>query len=191
MRNCDDVDPCSARAVFSLHKNYRTFILSLITAVLLSACNAFVQDETPPVWEDPQGAAQDVAAIAAGTSGPGAAVFNAKCAVCHQMSGKGIPNVYPSLVGSSFATGDPAIPIRIVLHGFSGPIERDGQKFNGIMQPWKNDLSDQEIADVLTFIRSSWGNTAAAVTAAQVTEQRELTKTKAGAYTEAELAPTP
>lgn len=191
MRNSDDVVPCSARTVFSLHRNYRTFVFSLATAVLLSACNAFVHDESPPEWEDPPGTAKDVAAIAEGTSGPGAAVFNAKCAVCHQMSGEGIPNVFPSLVGSEFATGDPVIPIRIVLHGFAGPIERNGQKINGIMQPWKNDLSDQEIADVLSFIRSSWGNSATAVTAEQVKEQRELTKAKSGAYTEAELRPTP
>jgi len=55
------------------------------------------------------------------------------------------------------------------------------------MQPWKNDLTDQEIADVLTYVRSSWGNAAAAVTAEQVKEQRTATKGKSGAYTEEQL----
>ncbi len=162
-------------------------VIILAAAMALSACNAFVHDETPPEWTDPAGASQDVGAIAAGSGGPGAAVFNGKCAVCHQMTGKGIPNVYPPLAGSAIATGDPVLPIRIVLHGFNGPIERGGAKFNGVMQPWQNDLTDQEIADVLTFVRSSWGNTAAAVTAEQVKEQRAATKRKVGAYTEQEL----
>jgi mono/diheme cytochrome c family protein len=160
---------------------------ALTAAVFMAGCNAFVHDGSPPEWTDPAGTQQDVSAIAAGSGGPGAAVFNGKCAVCHQMTGKGIPNVYPSLVGSPIATGDPVLPIRIVLHGFSGPIERDGGKYNAVMQPWRNDLTDQQIADVLTFVRSSWGNTAAAVTADQVKEQRSATKNKVGAYTEQEL----
>jgi mono/diheme cytochrome c family protein len=166
---------------------YRAVLFSLTAAVLFAGCNAFVHDDTPPEWTDPAGAKQDVGAIAAGSGGPGASVFNGKCAVCHQMTGKGIPNVYPPLAGSALATGDAVLPIRIVLHGFNGPIERGDGKYNGVMQPWQNDLTDQEIADVLTFIRSSWGNTAAAVTAEQVKEQRAATKGKVGAYTEAEL----
>lgn len=187
MSNCDDVPARSQRTILGLYKKYRNSALVLTAALMLAGCNAFVSDETPPEWTDPEGAKDGVAAIAAGSGGPGASVFNAKCAVCHQMTGQGIPNVYPSLVGSELATGDPALSIRIVLHGFNGPIERKGAKFNGVMQPWKNDLSDQEIADVLSYVRSSWGNAAAAVTAEQVKEQREKTKGKVGAYTEAEL----
>jgi len=167
----------------------RTVILLLLPAVLLGGCYAFVRDETPPEWSDPAGDAEAVGAIAAGTGGPGAAVFNAKCAVCHQMGGTGIPGVYPSLAGSALATGDERLAIRIVLHGFQGPIERNGSKYNGVMQPWRNDLSDQQIADVLTYVRSSWGNTAAAVTPEAVKAEREATKTRTRAYTEAELVP--
>ena len=103
------------------------------------------------------------------------------------MTGKGIPGVYPSLAGSDIVNGDPRLPVRIVLHGFQGPIERGGTKFNGVMQPWKNDLSDQEIADVINFIRTNFGNTAAEITAETVAKEREATKSKAGAWTEAEL----
>jgi len=187
MSNCDDAHPRSLISVFGLRKYSRSLFLGLTAAALLSGCYAFVDDETPPEWKDPAGAQQDVAALAAGSGGPGAAVFNAKCAVCHQMTGKGIPNVYPPLAGSQLVADDPALSIRIVLHGFNGPIERNGAKYNGVMQPWQNDLSDQEIADVLTFVRSSWGNAASAVTAEQVKEQREKTKGKVGAYTEEEL----
>jgi mono/diheme cytochrome c family protein len=105
------------------------------------------------------------------------------------MGGTGIPGVYPSLAGSALATGDERLAIRIVLHGFQGPIERNGTKYNGVMQPWRNDLSDQQIADVLTYVRSSWGNTAAAVTPEAVKAEREATKTRTRAYTEAELVP--
>ncbi|MBE0643974.1 MAG: cytochrome c [Bacteroidetes bacterium] len=187
MNNCDDLSSCSPRSILGLHKTYRSTLLVLTAVFLFSGCNAFVHDGTPPEWTDPAGTQQDVATIAAGSGGPGAAVFNGKCAVCHQMTGKGIPNVYPPLAGSAIATGDPVLPIRIVLHGFNGPIERGGNKFNGVMQPWQNDLTDQQIADVLTFVRSSWGNAAEAVTADQVKEQRTATKGKIGAYTEEEL----
>ena len=187
MSNCDDASSCARRPKLGLVKNYKPLLYSLTAALLLTGCYAFVNDETPPEWTDPEGTAQDAGAVAAGSGGPGAAVFNSKCAVCHQMTGKGIPSVYPPLAGSQLANGDPALSIRIVLHGFNGPIERDGAKYNGVMQPWQNDLSDQEIADVLTFVRSSWGNAAEAVTAEQVKEQREKTRGKVGAYTEEEL----
>ncbi|MCB2206080.1 cytochrome c [bacterium] len=154
--------------------------------IFLHGCYAFVDDETPPEWEDESSSAQDVSAIAQ-SGGPGASVFNAKCAVCHQMNGKGIPGVYPPLSGSQIATGDPRLPVRIVLHGFHGPIEREGKKYNGVMQPWQNDLSDQEIADVLTFVRSNFGNSAPEITPEVVKEQREATKSKSGAWSEEEL----
>jgi mono/diheme cytochrome c family protein len=158
-------------------------------AVIAVGCNAFVHDEDPPEWTpDPKDvAAQQAGQAAAGAGGPGASVFNAKCAVCHQMTGKGIPGVYPPLAGSAFATGDPEIPVRIVLHGFNGSIVRNGSSFNGVMQPWQNDLTDQQIADVLSYVRSSWGNSAPAVEAATVRKIRDLTKTRSGAFTEPEL----
>ena len=187
MHTCDDGVSRPVSTLLRLFKNYRSALLPVLSAVLLAGCYAFVDDDAPPEWDDPAGAEQDVGAIAAGTGGPGAGVFNAKCAVCHQMDGAGIPGVYPTLVGSELATGDPELPIKIVLHGFQGPIERNGTQYNGVMQPWKNDLSDQEIADVLTFVRTSWGNSAAEVSAEAVAEVREATKSRAGAYTEEEL----
>ena len=175
--------------ILGLSKKYSAIVLAF-SLTLLGGCYAFVNDDAPPEWEpDPADVAQQLDAAAAGSGGPGATVFNARCAVCHQMSGEGIPGVYPSLKGSAFATGEPSVPIRIVLHGFQGPIERKGKKYNGVMQPWQSDLSDQQIADVLTFVRSSWGNSAAAVTPDDVAKLREATKGKIGAYSEAQLVP--
>jgi mono/diheme cytochrome c family protein len=74
-----------------------------------------------------------------------------------------------------------------VLHGFRGPIERQGVAYNNAMASWKS-LSDQEIADVLTYVRSSaLGNSGAAVTADEVKAVREATASRAVPYTEAEL----
>lgn len=186
MSTCDDVSSRSNRTLFRLLKNYRASLLSLLSILLLAGCYAFVDDKTPPEWDGAADAQQNAADVAA-AGGPGAAVFNAKCAVCHQTNGKGIPGVYPPLSGSAIATGDPHRPIKIVLHGFHGPIERDGKKYNGVMQPWKDVLSNQEIADVLTFVRSSWGNSAPEVSPETVKEVREATKSKSGAFTEDEL----
>lgn len=164
----------------------RFSIVAILPSLILTGCYWFVGDDVPPEWEG-DGAAAQQGALPTTAGGPGAAVYNAKCAVCHQMNGQGIPGVYPTLAGSAYATGDPVKPIMIVLHGFQGPIVRNGRNYNGVMQPWQNELTDQQIADVLTYIRSSWGNSAAAVDAAAVTAVREKTKGKIGAYTEAEL----
>ena len=186
---------------FSLHSNKfsanrpprllqrsRFILPALLPAVIFVGCYAFVHDNTSPEFTpDPRDAKENVAGSGGNAGGPGAVVFSARCAVCHQMNGKGIPGVYPNLAGSKFATGTPEIPIRIVLHGFNGAIVRNGITYNGVMQPWQNDLSDQQIADVLTFVRSSWGNSAPAVDPALVKKIRESTKSKVGAMTEADM----
>lgn len=164
----------------------RTVLASLFPAILLAGCYAFVHDEAPPEFDDPAKAGQN-ANLPGGEGGPGAGIYNAKCAVCHQMTGKGIPGVYPSLAGSAMATGSPEFPIRIVLHGFQGPLTRGSASFNGVMPPWQNDLNDQQIADVLTFVRSSWGNKAPAVEASMVKKERDATKDRMTGYTETEL----
>ena len=172
----------------SLLRSYSApWLITAMAVLFLHGCYYFVSDDTPPEWDGPATAAEQAGATAAGAGGPGATVYNTKCASCHQSNGKGLPGVYPPLGGSSFATGDPAIPIRIVLHGFHGPIERNGKQFNGVMQPWGNELSDQQIADVLTHVRTSFGNNASAIEPAMVTKIREATAGKSGAYTEDEL----
>lgn len=120
-------------------------------------------------------------------NGPGAKVFSSNCASCHQPNGKGVPGVYPSLVGSAFVQGDPNISVRIVLNGFKGEIERNGTKFNGVMTPFKDALSDEEIAEVLTFVRASWGNSAEAIDAATVADIRAKIAGHAGQFIESEL----
>ena len=87
----------------------------------------------------------------------GKQVFMQTCFVCHQPNGEGIPNQIPPLAKSDFLMADAERSIRIVLQGRSGEVEVNGKKFNGTMVPLNN-LTDEEIANVLTYVRNSFGN---------------------------------
>jgi cbb3-type cytochrome c oxidase subunit III len=108
------------------------------------------------------------AAATAGSAPDGKAIFSAKCSACHQVSGLG-DGPYPPLAGNSFVTADDtAVLITTVLNGRSGPITVNGRSFSGAMPAWRGQLSNTEIAAVLTYVRSAWTNRAAAVTEDQV-----------------------
>jgi mono/diheme cytochrome c family protein len=99
-------------------------------------------------------------------------VYAAVCQTCHQGSGIGVPGQYPPLVGSEWVLEDAETPVRIVLYGLEGPITVKGNSYNNKMPQFHDKLSDDEIAAVVTHIRSSWGNAAAAVTAEEVAKIR-------------------
>jgi mono/diheme cytochrome c family protein len=162
----------------------------LLSFLLIAGCNIkgfFVHLEDDPIFIDPNAKVDAGQGTATSTGGPGAADFGKICATCHQGNGKGIPGTYPPLAGSEFANGESTRPIRIVLHGFKGKIVREGKEYNGLMAPWKDQLSDQQIADVLTYVRSSWGNKGAAVTADEVKAVREKTASRTKGWEESEL----
>lgn len=102
----------------------------------------------------------------------GKRVFN-NCIACHAANGLGVPGQYPPLVGSEWVLGDEKVLVRILLHGMQGPVVVLGETYNGQMPAWQQ-LSDAEIAGVLSYIRGSWGNTAAPVTAELVGEIRKI-----------------
>lgn len=102
---------------------------------------------------------------------PGQAAFETTCAVCHQASGSGLPGTFPPLAGSEWVKGSPERPIAVVLRGLQGPLKVGGMTYSGSMPP--QPLEDQEIAEILTYVRSSWGNAAGPVTAAQVAAVRK------------------
>lgn len=101
---------------------------------------------------------------------PGQVLFKAKCVACHGANGEGVA-IFPPLAGSEWVNGPAENLIRIQLHGLAGPIEVKGKLYNGMM-PNNAAMSDQEIADVLTYVRSSMGNKADAITADMVLEHR-------------------
>lgn len=94
----------------------------------------------------------------------GKTLYVAQCAACHQVTGLGVPGVFPPLDNSEWVQGEPRILANILLHGVSGEIEIAGQKYQGLM-PAFSQLSDAELARVATYIRSAWSNKADAVAA--------------------------
>src|SRR6266513_3373709 len=104
----------------------------------------------------------------------GKKIFAANCQTCHLANGLGVAGQYPPLAGSEFTTGGSRRPAMIVMKGLQGPVTVKGQKFGAaVMQPWDKTLTDQKIADVLTYERSEWGNSASQVTAEQVAALRK------------------
>jgi nitrite reductase (NO-forming) len=102
----------------------------------------------------------------------GKRVYLQNCAMCHQADGKGLPNVFPPLAQSDYLMADKTRSVGVVLHGLSGPITVNGQRYDGVMPPQVT-LNDEQIAHVLTFIRNTWGNTGDAVTIEEVKAIRE------------------
>ncbi|QEC80603.1 cytochrome c [Mucilaginibacter ginsenosidivorax] len=97
----------------------------------------------------------------------GAPIFAENCAACHQADGMGIPSMNPPLAKTTFVLGDKVKLIKIILNGFSDDVDINGQRYSNTMAA-HDFLKDQEIADLLTYIRNSFGNKASAVSAAQV-----------------------
>lgn len=98
----------------------------------------------------------------------GKAIYLTRCLACHQVDGGGVPHLNAPLDGASAViAADKAKLIRIVLKGYSDRVEIDGEYYSNNMAAHA-DLKDQQVADVLTYIRNSWSNKASAVTAAEV-----------------------
>jgi len=120
----------------------------------------------------------------------GLAVYNRVCASCHQNDGNGSASQNaPPLAGSEWVLEkDPSRIIRIVLHGLSGPIIVKSKEWGaGQMLAWKDVLTDEDIAMVLTYVRNSWGNKAPIVKADLVKKVRQETADHSGYMTVPDL----
>lgn len=115
-----------------------------------------------------------------------AELYAAACAGCHRNKGEGRFPVFPPLAGSPWVNGDPGRLVAVTLHGLSGPVEVNGVGYSGLM-PGFSHLDDREIAKVLSHVRSSWGNDAAPLTAAEVAATRAQTSRRRSPWTMAEL----
>ena len=102
---------------------------------------------------------------------PGKSVYMKNCLTCHQADGSGVPNMHPPLGPGSWIGKDPRELVAIMMKGLSGQIEVDGQVYKNHM-PSHAKLTDEEIADVLTYVRSSFGNNFGPVTAGLVEKVR-------------------
>lgn len=146
----------------------RTGALAAASFLVLAACGGG-GDATPASTDTAAGAA---ATANAAPADKGAATYAQICQSCHQATGLGIDGSFPPLKGSPWLLGNPDVPISIVIAGLQGEIQVEGKTYNGAMQPWGM-LSDDDIANVLTYARSQWGNSAGPVTAAQVKAIRD------------------
>jgi nitrite reductase (NO-forming) len=154
-------------------------ILPLAIAVALTGCQPSEKETgASPSPAETIAAASPAATTPAATGGAttqavsGEKVYTANCASCHQAMGQGLPGTFPPLAGAEIPNGDPARHINVVLNGLNGEVTVKGQKYNGAMPPWKQ-LSDDDLAAVITYERTSWGNSGGPVTADDIKKARK------------------
>ena len=116
----------------------------------------------------------------------GAAVYARPCIACHQPTGMGLPPVFPPIANAPIVVGNPELPIKFILQGLMGPITVGGTTYNSMMPPVAG-VSDGDIADVLTYVRQSFGNQGNPVSADQVKAVRAATAGRTAMWTTAEL----
>jgi mono/diheme cytochrome c family protein len=120
--------------------------------------------------------AQSSNKLVAASAARGKTVYLQRCMVCHQADGGGVPKLNAPLDGSSAVNGsDVSKLIKYIVKGFADRVEIDGELYSNAM-PAAADLTDQQIADVLTFIRSNWSNKVGPVTTLQVKQTRSKLK---------------
>jgi len=118
----------------------------------------------------------------------GQAVYGRTCAACHKPTGEGLPPIFPPLVSSEWLTKDSSsLAIRIVIHGVEGPMRFEGKKFNNKCMP--TSLSDEEVAQVVTFAAAAFNGGSEAVSGLQVKAVRDANKERKGPWTAYELDP--
>jgi mono/diheme cytochrome c family protein len=105
----------------------------------------------------------------------GEVVYQKFCMTCHMADGSGVPNMNPPLIKTKWTLGSKNVLIHQVLKGSNGKVEIDGETFRNTMPPLAT-LTDQQIADVLTYVRNNFGNKASMVTVAEVKAIRAKTK---------------
>lgn len=140
--------------------------MNLLTTLLLSlsVSVAIAQTKKPAAKAMAKPAAVAIKA-------PGQLVYEQNCLTCHQANGSGVPNLNPPLRETDWVLGDKNRLINVLLKGLQGQ-EIEGDMYDNAM-PAHNFLTDQQIADVLTYIRSNFGNKAASITADEVKAVRE------------------
>lgn len=107
----------------------------------------------------------------------GETIYDTYCAACHQGDGQGAPPRYPPLAGSAWVTGDEQRLIAVIVNGLDGPIEVKGEPYNSSM-PKHDFLSDEEVAEVATYVRQNFGNRASPIRVEEVEAVRARIETR-------------
>ena len=110
----------------------------------------------------------------------GEALFAGTCSTCHQAQGQGMPGVFPPLAGSDYIAADPKRVPSVILHGLVGKVTVNGKEYNSNMPPMSQ-LTDDEVANISTYVLNSWGNPGGHVTKAEAAALRAATPANASA----------
>ena len=138
---------------------YRIFLVFVVVMISFTAITAQTNNK-----------------LTAASVARGKMIYLQRCMVCHQADGGGVPKLNAPLDASTAVNGaNIAKLVKNIVKGFNDRVEIDGELYENAM-PAAADLSDAQIADVLTFIRSSWSNKAGPVTALQVKQIRTKLK---------------
>lgn len=100
----------------------------------------------------------------------GKRIYDANCMACHQPNGQGIPGAFPPVAKSDYLNADPIRAVEAIVHGLEGPIKVNGESFNSVMPAM--DLTDEQIANVVTFLLNNWDNKGGEITVEQVKKVR-------------------
>lgn len=151
--------------------------LAVILTLRLVGSAPGLKPEAAPDFTPDLALAPEMDPTSAGLSTPrqmanGARVYRSLCAACHLPDGRGFPGAVPPLVNADFLRADRVRAIRVLLHGLNGPITVNGISYNNVMPPLEAVLSDAQVADVLTYVFNSWGNTGDAFDPDFVTQVR-------------------
>jgi mono/diheme cytochrome c family protein len=149
-----------------MRKAIFTFSVAILTAASLQAQTAHVTKPKPKTSSQ---------VVSAQAMARGKVLYNTHCLSCHQADGGGVPNLNPPLIKTSYVTGNKSHLIDIILNGFNERVEINGETYANNMPPLSY-LKDQEIADVLTYVRNSFGNKASAIKDAEVKQVRARVK---------------
>src|SRR5450755_1088843 len=112
----------------------------------------------------------------------GKELFAGTCSVCHQPNGAGLPGVFPPLAKSDYLAAGPKRALGVVLHGLTGKVTVNGTEYNSLMPPM-NQLNDDEVANILTYLLNSFGNPGGRVLTEDVKKVRQAPKPVAAATT--------
>ncbi|MEE8496167.1 MAG: cytochrome c, partial [Xanthomonadales bacterium] len=151
----------------------RTLMLTTVLAVSVTACE---QENSAAPVQAVDSATAVHAAEASGKSleeriAAGGKLYSSICSACHQAEGQGLGGAFPPLAESDYLAGGSGPAIEAVLNGLSGPITVNGQDYDAVM-PNMSYLSDEEVADIVTFVMNSWGNPGGEVSAGEVAAVR-------------------
>ena len=146
----------------------------VVGLILFASTYVVAQTKTKPAPPKPKPATSQSGGLKASIQS-GSEAYVLFCLSCHQADGGGVPKLNPPLIKTKWVLGDKKKLINLILKGMNETIEINDEEYHNAM-PAQAYLTDQQIADILTYVRNSFGNKASAVTAGEVKAVRASTK---------------